>query len=220
MLPKSYKIRSSVLCSIPRFAWVLGVALLIPPLNESAFAGQFEKLSHAKYVFVGFVNEARVEPTLKDAKIDLSEPQSNGNKNILYVVASVSPTRLIVGLPVIGKESNTLSICSNQNVIVGSYYLFIADDKLIHNSKCLPAIAFLLGAPSGKKPNSRIVLTPYTLLMLPPSPVLEQHKFVVPDARISLNDCEDNTVIVETYLDLHDFIDLMKREKRKVKLPK
>lgn len=77
------------------------------------------------------------------------------------------------------------------------------------------------GIPSwgwtGGKPNSSIVLTADTLLLLPPSPVLDRHQYVMPDAHMLSKQCDDNAVMVETYLDLDRFIDLMRQEKARIK---
>lgn len=199
------------------------VGLLGCVLDTSASAGQFAELSHAKYVFVGFVNEAKAEPIAvratseKDVIVDSFEShvgEQGRGKLKHYVVASVSIERNIIGASSLQKDGN-ISICAGKKIAVGLTYLFIVGDSATAEHGCWPAVSFLLGALPSGAPNSSIVLTEEVLEMMPPTPRLDQYALVLGDASIKQSDCPHNEVILDTYFNLQDFVDLLKQERSK-----
>ena len=192
------------------------IFLIALAFSRGVSAGQFDELAHADRAFIGFVEAAKLGPisTYPGAQTRGSE---NNVERHRYVIASVAPEKFLIGRPPVGEEKQVLSICHDQNIAVGSYYLFLMDKVPLQLGECMLAEAFLLGAGPGGKPNSSIVLTADTLLLLPPSPVLDRHQYVMPDAHMLSKQCDDNAVVVETYLDLDRFIDLMRQEKARIK---
>jgi hypothetical protein len=111
-------------------------------------------------------------------------------------------------------SSQGLFICAT-DISVGATYLFVSNGPEEGNG-CYPSVKFLLGALPGEAPNSRIVLTENTLFMLPESLDLVQRSVALPDARIHESDCNGNVVVLNTYLDLRYFLNLLKLERIKV----
>lgn len=210
-------------------AWltrILYAVTLSLPFTTSVSAGQFEQLASAKYVFVGFVNEAKLDSSLvyplpKGAVYGSSASDgSRGDRagcdeSHCDAIASVLIKRKIIGSPKANLGSHEISICVSNNIAVGESYLFIVGEGPRAESGCLYAISFLLGAPPHEAPNSSIVLTEDMLEMMPVSPRLYQHAIAMPDAIFRQAGCEHGVVVLNTYFDLHDFVDLLRQERVK-----
>lgn len=182
--------------------------------TTSSFAGQFSRLAHARYIFIGVVTEAKA---IAKPPIGELAGSKHSVRKTYYVKASVSPEKILMGTQKIAMSSQSLSICATA-ISVGATYLFVSNGPEGENG-CSPSVLFLLGTLPGKAPNSSIILTEDTLFMLPESPDLVQRSVALPDAHIHENDCKRNVGVLNTYLDLRNFLDLLKHERAKVETP-
>ncbi len=188
------------------------LALLSFATTTAAFAGQFNLLAHAKYMFVGVVTEAKAEPAVKSA-IDEATGAKHSSRKKYYVKASVSPQEILTEAPKNPLGNRDVSICA-ANISVGATYLFILDEEPIKEG-CFYSVPFLLGALPGKGPDSSIILTEDTLFFMPQSLELDQLPITLPDAHVRESLCKRNVVVLNTYLDLRVFIHLLKLEREK-----
>jgi hypothetical protein len=208
-------LRLLVLARNARAILLFLLALLSFTGATAAFAGQFSKLAHAKYMFIGTVTEAKVEAVVKSAIGDAAGSKYPVQNR--YVKALVSPQQILTDAPRDPLGNQSVSICAPA-ISVGATYLFILGDP---NTKegCFYSVPFLLGALPGKSPDSSIILTEDTLFMMPESLDLDQFSIALPDAHVRESFCERNVVVLNTYLDLRVFLDLLKHERTKDRQP-
>lgn len=187
-------------------------------IAHAASAAQFQQLAvHSKYAFIGVVDTARAVPVspMSDNKSIDTFSGSIGSKSY-YTVAAISLEKIIFGEPENALGETVFDVCSDQDLIAGSAYLFFVggDGK---SQKCLAAVAFQLGSPQAKKPNSAILVTHDVFLFVPEKLKITQKAFALSNPRAGQGYCDQNIVILNSYINFKEFMGAVMSEREKGK---